>query len=65
MLIRTRNTVIENIPSAGLFVRLGRLSLWLERTGHRPARLIERWRDTDGSLHVFALGRRLIVSSER
>jgi hypothetical protein len=59
------------------FVKVGRLSFWLERTGHRPEKvqpdgtskraLWEVWRDEAdaGSVHVFALGRRLIITRER
>lgn len=60
------------------FVQVGRWSFWLERTGHKPEKVVpsgstkralwEVWRDAEGdagSLHVFALGRRLIISRAR
>jgi hypothetical protein len=59
------------------FVQVGRWSFWLERTGHKPEKvrqggttkpaLWEVWHDEAdaGSVHVFALGRRLIVSRAR
>lgn len=46
------------------FLRLGKWSLWLERTGHRPegGKWFEVWREDAGTVHVFGLGRRLVVS---
>ena len=56
------------------FVQVGRWSFWLERTNIKPEKVLpggtrkpalwEVWRDEDdaGSVHIFALGRRLIVS---
>lgn len=58
------------------FVQVGRWSFWLERTGHKPEKLTrdgttkpalwEVWRDEAdaGTVHVFALGRRLEVCRE-
>lgn len=50
------------------FVQVGRWSFWLERTGHKPegGKLWEVWRDEAdaGSVHVFALGRRLEICRE-
>lgn len=56
------------------FVQVGRWSFWLERTSHKPEKVLpdgttkralwEVWPDEADaeSVHVFALGRRLIVS---
>lgn len=60
------------------FVQVGRWSFWLERTGHQPEKVLpdgttkgalwEVWRDGDdpaAGVHVFALGRRLIIDGFR
>lgn len=45
------------------FVRLGKWSLWVERTGHKPegGKWFEVWREDARNTHVFGFGRRLIV----
>lgn len=47
------------------FVKVGKRSVWVEKTGHRPAKgWVEVWHADTNNTHVFAFGRRLVVSRE-
>lgn len=61
MLLKTKGVELE-VLQAGVFLRVGRKELWIERTGYKPKRLLEVLRDASGALQVFALGRALTIS---
>jgi hypothetical protein len=59
MLIKIRGFTLE---IDGQFVRLGRLELWLERSGYKPKGLFEVMRgEVSGVAEVFAMGRKITV----
>ncbi|TCV86321.1 hypothetical protein EDC63_1078 [Sulfurirhabdus autotrophica] len=61
MLITAMRITVETLAT-GVYLRIGKRELWLEKSGYKPSGIWEVTKDGLGETKVYALGRSLSVS---